>query len=72
MYLLSGDNNLVPFHLWLRKIVLESEKVYKYFVQDCRKLCITFLCFAESLIKRTSVGQILIGQSDSNYIYNNC
>ena len=32
---LSGDNNLVPFHLWWRKIVLKSEKVYKYFVQDC-------------------------------------
>ena len=33
---LSGDNNLVPFHLWWRQIVLKSEKVYKCFVQDCR------------------------------------
>ena len=32
--LLSGDNNLVPFHLRWRKIVLKSEKVSKYFVQD--------------------------------------
>ena len=36
--LLSGDNDLVPFHLWWRKIVLRSEKVYKYFVQDCSSL----------------------------------
>ena len=34
--LLSGDYNLGPFHLRWRNIVLKSEKVYKYFVQDCR------------------------------------
>ena len=32
---LSGDNNLFPFHLWRREIVLKSEKVSKCFVQDC-------------------------------------
>ena len=37
MHLLSGDNNLVPFHLWWRKIVLKSEMVYKYFVQNCKQ-----------------------------------
>ena len=36
VHLLSCDNNLVPFHLWWRKIVWKSEKVYKYFVQGCR------------------------------------
>ena len=35
---LSGDNNLVPFHLWWRQIVLKSAKVYKCFVQDCRSI----------------------------------
>ena len=29
---LCGDN-LVPFHMWWRQIVLKSEKVCKYFVQ---------------------------------------
>ena len=32
---LSGDYNLVPFHLWWKEIMLKSEKIYKYFVQDC-------------------------------------
>ena len=32
---LCGDNNLVPFHLRWREIVLKSEKVCKCFVQDC-------------------------------------
>ena len=41
--LLSGDNNLGPFHLWWRNIVLKSEKVSKYFIQDC--LQISFLVF---------------------------
>ena len=31
---LSGDNNLVPLHLWWSEIVLKPEKVYKYFLQD--------------------------------------
>ena len=35
---LSGDNNLVPFHLWWREIVLKSGKVSKCFVQDCLKI----------------------------------
>ena len=36
---LSGDNNLVPFHLWLKEIVLKTQKVYeKVFVQDCSGL----------------------------------
>ena len=34
MHSLSGDNNLVPFHLWRRKIVLKSEKGSKCFAQD--------------------------------------
>ena len=28
------DNNLVPFHLKCRGIVLKREKIYKYFVHD--------------------------------------
>ena len=35
---LSGDNNLVPFHLWWKKVVLKREKVSKYFVKDCRTI----------------------------------
>ena len=31
----SVDDNLVLFRLWWREIMLRSEKVYKYFVQDC-------------------------------------
>ena len=34
---LSGDNNHVLFHLLQREIVLQSEKIYKWFVQDCRE-----------------------------------
>ena len=32
---LSDDNNLVPFDLWWRQILLKSEKVSKCFFQDC-------------------------------------
>ena len=32
---LSTNNNLVPFHLWWREILLKSEKVSNCFVQDC-------------------------------------
>ena len=32
----SGDNNLVPFHLWWRKIMLKHGKVCKRFIQDGR------------------------------------
>ena len=35
VYSHSVDNNLVLFRLWWREIMLRSEKVYKYFVQDC-------------------------------------
>ena len=35
LHLLSGDNNVVPFYLWWREILQKSEKVSKYFVQDC-------------------------------------
>ena len=31
--------NLVPFHLWWKKIVLKSGKVSKCFVQDCSICC---------------------------------
>ena len=42
---LSGDNNLVPFHLLWREIVLKSEKVYQCFVQDCLKIfLLVFIC----------------------------
>ena len=34
LHSLSGDNNVVPFHLWWRETVLKREKVSKYFVQD--------------------------------------
>ena len=27
----SGDNNLAPFHLWGREIVLENKKVFFFF-----------------------------------------
>ena len=36
---LSGDNNLVPLHLWWRQILLKSEKVSKCFVQNCMIIC---------------------------------
>ena len=40
-----GDNNLVPFQLWWSQIALESEKVWKRFVQDCLKIfLIVFIC----------------------------
>ena len=45
-----GDNNLVPFPLWWTKIVLNYEKVYKYF-------CVSLICHVASqdhLIKRSS------------------
>ena len=35
VYPLSVCNNLFPFHLWWREIVLNYEKGYKCFVQDC-------------------------------------
>ena len=51
---LSGDNNLVPHHLWWKQIVLKSEKVSKCFVQHCslianlrHAVCRTWTC-AES------------------------
>ena len=44
VHLLSGDNNLVPFHLWWRKILLKSEKVYKYFVQNCTFITRAIAC----------------------------
>ena len=47
----SGDNNLAPFHLWGREIVLESEKVYKCFVQDCTRKT-WFTDFSVKLKKR--------------------
>ena len=31
---LSGHNNLVPFHLWWKELVLKRAKVYEYLVQD--------------------------------------
>ena len=47
IHLLSGDNNLVPFHLWLKKIVLKSEKVCVCFIQDCtwRELLVIHFAF---------------------------
>ena len=35
---LPNYDNLVPFHLWLKKIGPKREKVYKYFVQDCSSI----------------------------------
>ena len=32
---LSGYNNLVPFHLWEKLILVKRKKIYKHFVQDC-------------------------------------
>ena len=37
----SGDDNLVPFHLWWTEIVLKFEIVYKEFVNDCL-ICFSF------------------------------
>ena len=34
LYLLSGDNILVPLHMWLREIVVKLEKIHKCFFQD--------------------------------------
>ena len=31
---LSGHNNLVPFHLWWKELVLKRAKVYEYLVQN--------------------------------------
>ena len=33
----SGDNNLVPFHLWLRDTELKSKIIAKDFAQDCTR-----------------------------------
>ena len=35
---LFGDNDLVPFHIWWKEIVLKREKVWKCFVQNCLKI----------------------------------
>ena len=35
MYSVSGDNDLVRFHLWWIQIALKNEKPYRCFVQDC-------------------------------------
>ena len=35
---ISGDNNVLLFHLWWREIGLKHEKVYKPFVQDSNSL----------------------------------
>ena len=35
LLVLSGDNNLVLFHLCRKETVLKREKVYKCFIQDC-------------------------------------
>ena len=51
---LSGDN-LIPFHLWRRQIVLKSEKVSKCFVQDWGFLTLCSLSFPDfSLSKHTN------------------
>ena len=40
-----GDNNLVPIHLWLREIVENCEKVFKYSVHDCcQRFMMTLFC----------------------------
>ena len=46
MHLLSGDNSLVPFRLRCTKGVLKSEKVYKYFVQDCNIMLLFLMTIA--------------------------
>ena len=35
----SDGNNLVPFHLWWREIVLKRERAQKCFAQDSENLC---------------------------------
>ena len=37
VHVLSGDINLLPFHLRRREIGVKLEKVWKPFVRDCRK-----------------------------------
>ena len=32
---LSGDNNVVLFHLWWRDNMLKHKKIFKYFVKNC-------------------------------------
>ena len=46
---LCGDNNLISLHFWWSEIVLKSEKVYKFFVQDCLKnFLLVFICLKMS------------------------
>ena len=59
---LFGDNNLFPFHLWWREIVLNSKKVYKCFVQDWYLLSrfiimkVSWLCMFRSWNSRDERG----------------
>lgn len=34
----SGVNNWVTFHLWWMEMVPKSEKMFRYFIQDCLKI----------------------------------
>ena len=62
---LSGDNNLVTFHLWSRKIVLDRGKLYKSFVQDCLKIFL--LVFTSLKMQENSkTDQFLIEKSKSS------
>ena len=78
LYSLSGDNNLVRFYFWWRKIALNYQKFYKCFVQDWRRLTVIrqndiillgltmILCFFFFSIKNEK--HILILQLPGTYI----
>ena len=65
---LCGDNNLISLHLWWREIVLKSEKVYKFFVQNCLKnFLLVFICLKMSWNPKNY--QFLVEKSKSLHKY---
>ena len=59
---ISGEYNLVPFHLWQRQIVPTGVKVCKYFVEDSLKTLL--LVFISLKMNRNSENdQFLVEKS---------
>ena len=51
LYSLSGDDNLVPFHLWSRETMQKYDKVSRYLLQNCKDASYIFrgILFARTL-----------------------